>query len=267
MARSFGLFVLATLICLQAAAFPHVAHAADESDRHANFVFLIDVSGSMVSKSTMVASADGQQIKLFEALRQALKQIIEDERLISEKSRICFVTFGTKISEKSTWPSQLESPALRQKLLEKIQSPQELEADKHGDTYMAGALNLAYEKAKQLSATGDPCTTTFIVMLTDGWDEPPAGAPLKIRPVASRLLAKQRELESRLGVNTWQMRVIGLQKLPERKTGTTTASQLADLIGGEFIDVAQQEGDSVPDRIFAALKRTIEGLKGELRVD
>ncbi len=267
MGRLFGPTLFATVVCLLAASFVHTACAAGDTERHANFVFLIDVSGSMVSKSTMVASADGQQIKLFEALRQALRQIIEDERLIGRSSQISFITFGTKIAEKSNWPSRLDTPALRQKLLEKIQSPQELEADKHGDTYMAGALNLGYEKARQLSVTGDPCTTTFIIMLTDGWDEPPAGAPLKIGPIASKLLAKQRELETRLGANTWHLRVIGLQKLPEKKTGTTTASQLADLIGGEFIDLAQQEGGSVPDRIFGALKRTLAGLKGEIRIE
>ena len=75
------------------------AYAAEE--RPVNFIFLIDVSGSMVLKSTMVTAADGTQVTLFEALRQALKQVAADPRLMNPKSRISFVTFGTKITEKT----------------------------------------------------------------------------------------------------------------------------------------------------------------------
>lgn len=68
-----------------------------------------------------------------------------------------------------------------------IQSPEALSADKHGDTYMGGALALALQKANQMYSDTDPCTTTFIVMLTDGWDEPPAGATVKVRTVTGDL--------------------------------------------------------------------------------
>ncbi len=80
----------------------------------------------------MVTAADGTQVTLFEALRQALKQVAEDPRLINPKSRISFITFGTKITEKTDWPSKLETAEDRQSLLKVIQSPDALNADKHG---------------------------------------------------------------------------------------------------------------------------------------
>jgi hypothetical protein len=236
--------------------------AAEE--RPVNFIFLIDVSGSMVLKSTMVTAADGTQVTLFEALRQALKQVAEDPRLINPKSRISFLTFGTKITDKTDWPSKLERSDDRQALLKVIQSPEALSADKHGDTYMGGALALALQKANQMYSEADPCTTTFIVMLTDGWDEPPAGATIKVRDVANDLTTKQKQIFKKVGIKTWKVLVIGLQRLPDKKAGTTTAKELANLLGGEFIDVTKQSGGTVSQRIFLALKSQVEQLKGQL---
>ena len=233
-------------------------------DRPVNFIFLIDVSGSMVLKSTMVTAADGTQVTLFEALRQALKQVAEDERLINQKSRISFITFGTKITEKSDWPTKLETADDRQTLIKVIQSPDSLTADKHGDTYMGGALALALQKANQMYSETDPCTTTFIVMLTDGWDEPPAGAAIKVRNVATDLAKKESAILNKVGINTWKVLVIGLQRLPDKKAGTTTAKELANLLGGDFIDVTKQAGNTVSERIFLALKSQVEQLKGQL---
>jgi hypothetical protein len=262
----FCMFVLASFLCIATlAGLAPVVSAAEE--RPANFIFLIDVSGSMLSKSTMVTGADGQQITLFEALRQALKQIAQDERLIGSKSRTCFITFGTKITEMSDWPTKLETAADRQQLLDKISSPDSLAADKHGDTYMGGALAMALDRANQLYSQSDPCATTFIVMLTDGWDEPPAGASIKVTDAAKNLSSRVKQIQSKMaGVKTWPVLVIGLQRLPDRKAGTTTAKELADLLGGGFIDVTKQAGGTVSQKIFLALKQTVESLKGEIRL-
>ncbi|HEY9787593.1 MAG TPA: hypothetical protein V6D17_19555, partial [Candidatus Obscuribacterales bacterium] len=129
-----------------------------------------------------------------------------------------------------------------------------------------GAVKMALDKAKSLYQESDPCTTTFILMMTDGWDEPPAGAPLKVRQVAQELLQQKKEVQKRVGVDIWQVRVIGLQRLPETKAGTTTAKELAVLLGGEFIDVNALSGGTVSDRIVGAVKKTVEGLKGEVTV-
>ncbi|MBS1957465.1 MAG: VWA domain-containing protein [Cyanobacteria bacterium SZAS-4] len=251
-------------LCLAVFFLALISPAFAIEERPVNFIFLIDVSGSMVLKSTMVTAADGTQVTLFEALRQALKQVAEDPRLINPKSRISFITFGTKITEKTDWPSKLETAEDRQSLLKVIQSPDALNADKHGDTYMGGALALALQKANQMYSDTDPCTTTFIVMLTDGWDEPPAGATVKVRTVASDLTKKQSEILKKVGIKTWKVLVIGLQRLPDKKAGTTTAKELADLLGGGFIDVTKQAGGTVSERIFLALKSQVEQLKGQL---
>lgn len=232
--------------------------------RPANFIFLVDVSGSMVLPRTMVKGADGSNITLFEALRSALKQIAADSRLLSSDSKVAFITFGTAINEKSDWPSSVKLETDRQLLLSKIQSPTELQADKHGDTYMAGALEEAYKKALSFSTESPPCTTNFILMLTDGWDEPPPGAPLQIRPTASKIVAKEKESKDKLGVNTWQVRVIGLQRLPEKKSGTTTAAEVANLLGGEFLDVTKAKGGTVAEQIYLSLKKTIGELEGQI---
>ena len=236
---------------------------ADE-ERPVNFIFLIDVSGSMLFKSEMVTARDGSQVTLFEALRQALVQIAQDQRLINSKSKISFVTFGTKITEKSDWPAKLSTDADRQSLIKVLQSSDALSADKHGDTYMGGALHLALDKANQMYSQAEPCTTTFIVMLTDGWDEPPKDATVKVREVAAQLSSKQKELFSRIGAKTLNVLVIGLQRLPDKKVGTTTAKELADLLGGGFIDVSKSAGGTVSERIFLALKNQVEQLKGQL---
>jgi hypothetical protein len=258
-----GVLLPASLM-LAPAAFPPPAQAAEERERPVNFVFLVDVSGSMVMKSTMVKGPDGKDITLFEALRSALKQMVEDSRLIGPASQVSFITFGTAITEKADWPNKLGDPALRAQLVSKIVSPETLAADKHGDTYMGGALYAAVEKARAMAKEGDACTMTFIVMFTDGWDEPPAGAPHKVRDVSKQILLEKRIAKEKVGVDTWQTRVVGLQRLPDSKAGTTTAKELATLIGGEFIDVNSQSGGTVSDRIFAALKKTVESLKGEI---
>ncbi|PZM78082.1 MAG: hypothetical protein DKT66_27825 [Candidatus Melainabacteria bacterium] len=258
-----GVLLPASLM-LAPAAFPPPVQAAEERERPVNFVFLVDVSGSMVMKSTMVKGPDGKDITLFEALRSALKQMVEDSRLIGPASQVSFITFGTAITEKADWPNKLGDPALRAQLVNKIASPETLSADKHGDTYMGGALYAAVEKARAMAKEGDACTMTFIVMFTDGWDEPPAGAPHKVRDVSKQILLEKRIAKEKVGVDTWQTRVVGLQRLPDSKAGTTTAKELATLIGGEFIDVNSQSGGTVSDRIFAALKKTVESLKGEI---
>ncbi|MBY0551770.1 MAG: VWA domain-containing protein [Candidatus Obscuribacterales bacterium] len=235
-------------------------------DRHANFIFLVDVSGSMVLPRTMVKGADGSNITLFEALRAALKQIAQDPRILSSGSKVSFITFGTAINEKSDWPTNVNLAEDRSLLLSKINSPTELQADKHGDTYMAGALEEAFKKASKFSEDSAPCTTNFILMLTDGWDEPPPGATLQIRPISAKIVAKEREIKDKLGVNTWQVRVIGLQRLPEKKSGTTTAAEVAALLGGEFLDVTKAKGGTVAEQIYMSLKKTIEELKGQIDV-
>ena len=244
-------------------ALPLAPTFADE-ERPVNFIFLIDVSGSMLYKSEMVTARDGSQVSLFEALRQALIQVAQDQRLINSKSKISYITFGTTVTEKSDWPAKLSTVADRQSLLKVLQSPDALNADKHGDTYMGGALQMALAKANQMYSPAEPCTTTFIVMLTDGWDEPPKGATINVRSVASELIKKQRELVNKVGVKTWNVLVIGLQRLPDKKAGTTTAKEVADLLGGGFIDVSKSSGSTVSERIFLALKNQVEQLKGQL---
>lgn len=269
-----GIFLIVVLVaccagrslCSRVQAQSQGQMPAQEQQRPANFVFLIDVSGSMLSKKTMVTASDGTQVTLFESLRQALKQIVEDPRLIGPGSKVAFVTFGTAITEKSSWPSRLDTPADRQKLSESILSSTQLQADKHGDTYMAGALDKAYAKAIDFGEHSEPCTTTFIVMLTDGWDEPPAGSTLRVRDVAARVVSKERDLKKRLGVNTWQVKVVGLQRLPDKKAGTTTASELAAILGGDFFDVSKQGNGTIADRIYQAMKKTIDDLQGRMDV-
>ncbi|MCC7527152.1 MAG: VWA domain-containing protein [Candidatus Melainabacteria bacterium] len=259
-ALMFSLFAFV----VPSALFAPAAFAAEERERPVNFVFLVDVSGSMVLKSTMVKGPDGKDITLFEALRSALKQMVDDSRLIGTASRVSFITFGTAVTEKSDWPTKLTDAAPRADLVGKIVSPETLAADKHGDTYMGGALHAALEKARAMAKDSDACTMTFIVMFTDGWDEPPAGAPYRVRDVARQILAEKRLAKEKIGVDTWQTRVVGLQRLPDSKAGTTTAKELASLIGGEFIDVNSQSGGTVSDRIFIALKKTVESMKGDI---
>ena len=75
-----------------------------------NFIFLIDVSGSMLFDSTTpVTTAEGERITLFEALRKALIEIVKDERLIAPSSRVEFITFGTRVEEKSSWVKRLDT--------------------------------------------------------------------------------------------------------------------------------------------------------------
>ena len=266
-----GVILISLIFCLFLLPVPAQAQVADKQallgeEKPANFIFLVDVSGSMVSKSTMVESDSGEKITLFEALRQALKQIVAAPGLIGARSKVCFITFGTRVAEKVDWPTTLDSKENRSALIEKIESQTELQADKHGDTYMAGALNSAYEKAVELAVSSPPCTTTFIIMLTDGWDEPPPHAPLKIWPLAAKIVAKQGQIKSLLGVNTWAVRVIGIKRLPEKKTGTTTASEIAKLIGGEFLDVTKVHGATVSDCIFLALNQTLASLQGTIEL-
>ncbi len=263
--RQLLTLLIAAFFLLLTACLPH-CRASEQEERPVNFIFLIDVSGSMISPRTMVPSGSGGQITLFEALRQALKQIVEDERLICARSKVSFITFGTNVTEKTDWPLSLATPADRQSLSCRIASAEQLQADKHGDTYMAGALDQAYSKAGQMVSKTEPCTTTFIIMLTDGWDEPPKGASLHVKDVAQKIIARQKELRTTLGVNTWQVRVVGLQRLPDKKAGTTTACQLAHMLGGEFLDVTRQGGETVAQRIFLALKKTVADLQGQVEL-
>jgi hypothetical protein len=57
-----------------------------------------------------------------------------------------------------------------------------------------------------------------------------------------------------------------LQRLPDRKAGTTTAAEVAKLLGGEFLDVTKQGGGTVAQRIYAALQKTIRDLQGKVEV-
>jgi len=257
-------FVLFLFVASYFAVVPIARSAQAASERPVNFIFLIDVSGSMLYKSEMVKASDGSQVTLFEGLRDALKQIVSDDRLIGSQSKISVITFGTDITEKSSWPTTLNTADDRQKLIQLISSPDELQADKHGDTYMGGALHAAYDKAIQMQGSGDACATTFIIMLTDGWDEPPAKAQFKVSEIAKQVVAKKRELRSMVGFDTWQVRVIGLQRLPDRKAGTTTAKELADNLSGQFMDVSAQQNGTVSERIFLALKQTVDEQKGKL---
>ena len=63
------------------------------ADRSANFIFLVDVSGSMLFPANQVRAADGRTVTLFEALREALKQIAQDERLLINNNKINFIKF------------------------------------------------------------------------------------------------------------------------------------------------------------------------------
>ncbi len=236
-------------------------------ERPANFIFLLDVSGSMLYKSEMVTAADGSKITLFEALRQALKQIASDHRILGANSNACVITFGTKVTELSDWPQQLDTEEKRQKLVKLIDSPDVLQADKHGDTYMGAAIALALDRANRFYKTSDKCTTTYVVMLTDGWDEPPPGGTVKTSDSAAQFVARAKEIQGKLGVQTWQALVIGLQNLPDRKAGTITAKQLASMLNGQFIDVTKQAGGTVSEKIFLSLKQIVENLKGEIRID
>jgi uncharacterized protein YegL len=251
--------LIVSLLFLQSA---RCATTTDE--RPVNFVFLIDVSGSMLYKSEMVKAKDGSQVTLFEALREALRQIASDERLLGKSSKLSVITFGTVVNEKSNWPTSVQTVEDRQKLLNLIDSTSELQADKHGDTYMGGALQSAYSKAKELQSASEPCATTFIIMLTDGWDEPPKNAQYRVKDEANIFLAKEREVKNKLGFDPWQVKVIGLQRLPDRKVGTTTAKELATMLGGQFIDVSAEQNGTVSERIFLALKQAVEEQKGKI---
>lgn len=65
-------FLASILIVLLTCFLP----ASANEERPVNFIFLIDVSGSMLYKSEMVKAVDGSQVTLFEALRQALESTL-----------------------------------------------------------------------------------------------------------------------------------------------------------------------------------------------
>jgi uncharacterized protein YegL len=257
-------WLIVAISLLFALAIQAVYCATSTDDRPVNFIFLIDVSGSMLYKSEMVKAKDGSQVTLFEALREAMRQIASDERLVGKASKLSIITFGTVVNEKDTWPKTVQTAEDRQQLLNLINSSDQLQADKHGDTYMGGALHSAYNKANELQAASEKCTTTFIIMLTDGWDEPPKNAQYRVRDEANILLAKKREMRNKIGFDPWQVRVIGLQSLPDRKSGTTTAKELATILGGQFIDVSAQQNGTVSERIFLALKQAVDEQKGKI---
>lgn len=250
--------VLTCLTCLVMCGLP----CWSASDKPVNFIFLVDVSGSMVSKSTMVTDGSGGTITLFEALRKAVQNIVSDSRLIKQGSRISFITFGTTVSEKSDWPTSITTDEDRTKLVQLIGDPTALSADRKGDTYMGGALNQALVRADNFLLKSDPCTTTFIMMLTDGWDEPPAAAQYKAADVAQQIVRKKETIKRKVGIDTWQTAVIGLKRLPTSKVGTTTAAQLSKMINGTFLDITQEKGKSVSDQIYLALSKILENQRG-----
>lgn len=241
---------------------PMVPAFATATDKPVNFIFLVDVSGSMVSKTTMVTDAAGSKITLFEALRGAVRNIVSDSKLIKQGSRVSFITFGTNVTEKTTWPTTISSEEDRTKLVSLIDTPEELAADRKGDTYMGGGLNQALVKANEFIAKSDPCTTTFIMMLTDGWDEPPKDAKFNVRDTAKQFVARKEEIKNKVGIDTWQVAIIGLKSLPRIKEGTTTAAELSGLLGATFLDVTQEKGRSVSEKIATALGKIISNQRG-----
>jgi len=139
-----------------AAIFAPAALAAEDRERPVNFIFLVDVSGSMVMKSTMVKGPEGKDISCSKPCDAALKQMVQDNRLIGTASKVSFITFGTAVTEKSDWPTKLADASVRADLVGKISSPETLAADKHGDTYMGGALHAAIDKAGPWLKTAMP---------------------------------------------------------------------------------------------------------------
>lgn len=253
------LFALVFIIMTNSVCFAH-------EEKPVNFIFLLDVSGSMVSRTTMVKDANGKQITLFESLRRAIKDIVADKRLIKVGSRVCFITFGTEVAEKKNWPQKILNGTDREKLIEFIEDSENLKADRIGDTYMGGALNLALAKATKFREQSDPCTTTFILMLTDGWDEPPKDAKYDVRDMASKVVLGQRQAKEKVGIDTWQIAVVGLKRLPRLKEGTTTASELSSLLNGTFLDVTQEKGSSVSKKIYKALSKILLNQRGEFKL-
>lgn len=233
-------------------------------DKPVNFIFLVDVSGSMVSKSTMVTDEKGAPITLFEALRAAVKNIVADSRLIRQGSRIAFITFGTDVTEKTDWPTSISTDEDRAKLVQLIGDSATLAADRKGDTYMGGALNQALTRASDFLRSSDPCTTTFILMLTDGWDEPPAMAQYRVQDVAQKIVSQKETIKRKVGIDTWQTAVIGLKRLPTSKVGTTTAAELSRMIDGTFLDITREKGRSVSDQIYVALSKILENQRGTI---
>lgn len=214
----------------------------------------------------MVTDASGNKVTLFESLRKAIREIVNDKRLIKKGSRVSFITFGTVVEEKKSWPSQINGPEDRSKLIALIEDKDSLKADRIGDTYMGGALNLALGKAEEFCASSDPCTTTFILMLTDGWDEPPKDAKYDVRDVAKQVVEGQNATQVKVGIDTWQIAVIGLKSLPKIKEGTTTAVEVASLLNGTFLDVTQEKGSSVSKKIYKGLSKILLNQRGELNL-
>lgn len=243
-------------------AIPLAPASATATDKPVNFIFLVDVSGSMVSKTTIVTDAAGNKITLFEALRGAVRNIVSDGELIKQGSRVSFITFGTNVVEKTAWPATISSEEDRTRLVTLIDTPAELSADRKGDTYMGGGLNQALAKANEFVSKSDPCTTTFIMMLTDGWDEPPKDAKYNVRDIAKQFVARKEEIKNKVGIDTWQVAIIGLKSLPRIKEGTTTAAELSGLLGATFLDVTQEKGRSVSEKIATALGKIISNQRG-----
>ena len=230
-----------------------------------NFIFLIDVSGSMLFDSNTVTTAEGERITLFEALRKALIEIVKDERLIAPSSRVEFITFGTRVEEKSSWVKRLDTNTDRENLIRLLSSEKELAADPKGDTYMARALRLAYDRAVTFPGSSEKCAVNFIVMLTDGYDDPPAGASVKLNEVALLFTRKQKTLMEASGTNNWVVRVIGLQAPTNIRPDITTAPQVAEMLSGRFISVESKE--SAPEKIFDALKATLQSFQSQIQVE
>jgi len=73
-------------------------------------------------------------------------------------------------------------------------------------------------------------------------------------------LTKKQRILKKVGIKTWKVLVIGLQRLPDKKAGTTTAKELADLLVVVFIDVTKQAGGTVSDHLSSA-QVSVEQLK------
>lgn len=243
----------------------------ENSSSPANFIFMIDVSGSMVDRDNDVLSGNGARISLFEALRSALQAIIADERLVARNSRVAVITFGTEVREKSGWPVVIGSTEERASLIDKISSAEELRADPRGDTYMARALQMAFDRASQFESSTALCTPTFIIMLTDGCDDPPrSGSRIgrigRIEDIARRFKDKQQSILKRTGYDNLIVRVIGLQSTPAKQDCRTSAPTVAEMMGGQFLNIREEDGESVQDKIAATLKSVFSGKHGRIRI-
>ena len=129
---------------------------------------------------------------------------------------------------------------------------------------MARALRLAYDRAVTFPGSSEKCAVNFIVMLTDGYDDPPTSASVKLNEVALLFTRKQKALMETSGTNNWVVRVIGLQAPTNTRPEVTTAPQVAEMLA-QFINVESKE--SAPEKIFDALKATLQSFQSQIQVE